>query len=256
MSNDNNTGRSFAVLDIEVLNDREAYAKYAKLDPRAADLRWPFRKVCSASVLTFTITSDGLFEFGHLANFASSDEKEVLIKLFNRLRELPGYQLVTWGGLSHDLPILRMGAAVHEVLLPPQLVHNSRHRGSHQHLDLAVEMKASGMYTHLSEIAVALSLPVKFGGSAGRVPLLVADKRWSRLTEISSADAISTALVLCSHLRIHGALISASAAHMSVLDHVRRLQPHAKYNDYLGRVRARIGRRVMAEAEAFIASAA
>ena len=256
MTNDNNTGCSYAVLDIEVLNDRESYAKYARLDPRAADLRWPFRKVCSASVLTFTITPDGLFEFGHLVSFASADEKEVLVKLFNRLRELPGYQLVTWGGLSHDLPILRMGAALHEVLLPPQLVNNARLQRGYQHLDLAVEMKSSGVFTHLSEIAVALSLPVKFGGSAGRVPLLVADKRWSRLTEISSADAISTALVLCSHLRIHGGLISASAAHISVLDHVRRLQPHAKYNDYLGRVRARIARRVMAEAEAFIASAA
>ena len=112
MTNDNNARLSFAVLDIEVLNDREAYATYAALDPRAAELRWPFRKVCSASVLTFSV-NDGLFEFGHLDSYASADEKEVITKLFNRLRELPGYQVVTWGGLSHDLPILRMAAATH-----------------------------------------------------------------------------------------------------------------------------------------------
>jgi len=254
--NDNNTRLSFAVIDIEVLNDRETYATYAKLDPRAAELRWPFRKVCSASVLTFSITEDGLFEFGHIDSFADGDEKVVITKLFNRLRELPKYQVVTWGGLSHDLPILRMGAAVHEILLPQQFVHNARDRGRYQHLDLAVEMKAHGMYTHLSEIAVRLSLPVKFGGSAGRVPILVEQKRWARLKEIADSDTIVTAMVLCSHLRIHGALVSATAAHITLLDEIGRLRRQAKYYDYLARVRARIAGRAMAEAEAFIASAA
>ena len=256
MTNDNNTRRSFAVLDIEVLNDNDAYAKYAALDPRAAELRWPFRKVCSASILTFSVTEDGSFDFGHLNSFAGDEEKEVLGKILCRLRELPGYQLVTWGGLSHDLPILRMCAAVHEMLIPPQLVHNARHRWGHQHLDLAVEMKAHGMYTHLSEIAVRLSLPVKFGGSADRVPALIADKRWSRLTEIADSDVIVTAMVLCSHLKIHGGIVSAKAAHITLLDHIRRLRPHAKYYDYLGRVRTRIAREAVADAERFIASAA
>ena len=256
MTNDNTRRRLFAVLDIEVLQDRAAYAKYAALDPRAAELRWPFKKVCSASVLTFSISEDGLFEFGHLGSFASADEKEVLIKLFNRIKELPQYKLVTYGGLSHDLPILRMGACLHEILLPQQLVHNARRAGSFQHLDLAVELKASGMYAHLAEVAIRLNIPVKFGGSAGRVPILVAEKRWSRLAEVADADTIATAMVLCSHLKILGSLISASAAHISLLDHVRRLRPHAKYHDYLGRVRTRIAHQVMAEADAFIASAA
>ena len=97
MTNDNNTRRSFAVLDIEVLNDREFYATYAALDLRAAELRWPFRRVCSASVLTFSITEDELFEFGHLDSFADADDEVVITKLFNRLRELPTYQVVTWG---------------------------------------------------------------------------------------------------------------------------------------------------------------
>ena len=256
MTNDNTRRRLFAVLDIEVLQDRAAYVKYAALDPRAAELRWPFKKVCSASLLTFSVDESGLFEFGHLDSFCGADEKEVLTKLFRRIRELPEHQVVTWGGLSHDLPILRMGAAACELLLPQQLVHNARRSGSFQHLDLAVELKASGMYAHLSEVAIRLNIPVKFGGSAGRVPLLVAEKRWSRLAEVADADTIATAMVLCSHLKILGDLVSASAAHISLLDHVRRLRPYAKYSDYLGRVRARIANQVMAEANAFIASAA
>ena len=256
MTNDNNVRLSFAVLDIEVLNDREAYATYAALDPRPAELRWPFRKVCSASVLTFSVTENGLFEFGHLDSYASADEKEIITKLFNRLRELPQHQVVTWGGLSHDLPILRMGAAVHEIQLPPQLVHNARDRGSYRHVDLAVEMKAHGMYTHLSEIAVRLGLPVKFGGNAGRVPELVEQKRWNHLKELADSDVIVTAMVLASQLRIMGALVSATAAHVILLDEVRRLRREARYWDYLGRVRARLARRAMAQAKAFIASAA
>lgn len=254
MTNDNNVRRSFAVLDIEVLNDRKSYATYAALDPRAADLRWPFRRVCSASLLTFSIGEDGLFEFGHMDSFAGADEKVVVTKLFNRLRELPDYQVCTWGGLSHDIPILRMSAAIHEIVLPQQLIHNARDRGRHRHMDLAIEMKAHGMYTHLSEIAVALSLPVKFGGSAGRVPILVEQQRWARLTEIADSDVIVTSMVLSSHLQIHGELASATAAHIVLLDHVRRLRPHAKYFDYLGRVRARIAQRAMSDLDAFIAA--
>ncbi len=89
MTNDNTARLSFAVLDIEVLSDRQAYATYARLDPRAAELRWPFRRVCSASLLTFSVTEDGMFEFGHIDSYADSDEKVVITKLFNRLRELP-----------------------------------------------------------------------------------------------------------------------------------------------------------------------
>ena len=122
MINDNNTRHSYAVLDIEALADREAYAKFAALDPRPAELRWVFKKVCSASVLTFSVTEDGLFEFGYLDAYADADDKVVITKLFNRLRELPSHHVITWGGLSHDLPVLRTGADVHEVLLPPQLI--------------------------------------------------------------------------------------------------------------------------------------
>lgn len=114
-------------------------------------------------------------------SYTNADEKVLITRLFNRLRELPDYQVVTWSGLSDDLPILRMSAAIHEIVLPQQLVHNARDRGRYRHLDLAVEMKAADMYTHLSEIAVALSLAVKFVGSAGRVPLLVEQQRWARL---------------------------------------------------------------------------
>ncbi|MEJ7776844.1 MAG: hypothetical protein WKF52_05560 [Sphingomicrobium sp.] len=256
MTNYNTARRSFAVLDIEVLSDRQAYATYAKLDPRAADLRWPFRRVCSASLLTFSVTEDGMFEFGHMDSYADADEKAVITKLFNRLRELPDHVCVTWSGLSHDLPILRMSAAIHEIILPRQLIHNARDHGRYRHLDLAVELKAHGTYTHLSEIAVALNLPCKFGGSAGRVPVLVEQKRWSRLMELADSDVIVTGMVLCSHLCIHGALVSATAAHITLLDEIGRRRREAKYHDYLVRVRARIARRAMADAEAFIASAA
>ena len=74
--------------------------------------------------------------------------------------------------------------------------------------------------------------------------------------EIAESDVIVTAMVLCSHLRIHGALVSATAAHITLLDEVGRLRREAKYYDYFARARARIARRAMAEAEAFIAAAA
>ncbi len=69
MTNDNTRRRLFAVLDIEVISDREAFSKYASLGMPKAELRWPFKTVCSASVLTFSADEFGLFEFGHLDSF-------------------------------------------------------------------------------------------------------------------------------------------------------------------------------------------
>jgi glutamate-1-semialdehyde aminotransferase len=248
--------RSFAVLDIETLNLMEGYAAYRQMDPRHAELRWPFKKACAASVLTFSVDEHGMFEFGKLHSFASADEKILLRELFTLFHELPEHVCVTWGGLAHDLLILRMGAARHQLRLPRQLVHGARAHGEWLHRDFGKETKAGGgAWMHLSEVASTLKLPVKFGGSASMVPMLVANEKWERLKNIASADVISTTLAFASHLCAHGELISASAAHYVVLDEVTKIQPPTRYHDYLVRLRNRMKKEMMDAAQEFIDAA-
>lgn len=231
----------YAVLDVELLNANEEYAAYKKQDPRPADLRWPFRRVCAAALMTFTVTENGEFEFGHSESWSQGGEAVILRSLFLRLRMLPDYQLISWGGLSCDLLVIRMGACEHGLRLPRQLVHGARDRGNWLHRDLAVEFKAgSGVHVHMTEIAMRLRLPVKFADQASMVAKLVEESRWKRLEAIAGADVITTAMLLACHLASHGELNGVAAAHIVMLQQVCRLCPEARHNDYLLRVAKRI----------------
>lgn len=252
----NGQSRKFAILDVEVLNAMEEYAAYRRIDPRAAELRWPFRRVCAASLMTFSVDENGLFEFGIFESFAGADEGVLLKQLFMLLRELPDHKLVTYGGQSFDLCVIRLGACEHQLALPPQLINSARRNGEWLHRDLALEIKGgAGPYVHLAEVAVRLHLPVKFGGSASMVPMLVKNEQWARLAEISDSDVIVTGMVLASHLCAHGELTSAAAAHYVILDEVWKRREGSRYRDYVARIRKRIGKEMNASAQAFIEAA-
>ena len=254
--NDNSSRtQHFAVLDIEMLYRQDAFQAYSKLDPNPAlVLRYPFRSTCAAALLTFSI-SDGVFEFGHLDSWAGDDEPALLRALFDRLHMLPDHRVTTWGGLSMDLPVLRIGAARHHLRLPRQLIKDARQNREWLHLDLGKEHHC-GTYVHMSEVAVALNLPVKFADSAASVRHLLETGKLQRLRNVPVADVVTTALLLQSQLETHGDLVSARAAQIVTLREVARRCPEARFADYLRRVEKRLVAEVMAEAEAFIAAAA
>jgi len=94
----------------------------------------------------------------------------------------------------------------HGLKLPRQLWKGERDRRGHLHLDLAVELKTSGEYCHLLEIAARRALPVKFGLSAMAIPHMVAHGDYRRIEQTAEVDTISTALVLASWLATRGEL--------------------------------------------------
>lgn len=253
--NDNGLTQHYAVLDIEMLYRLEAFESYRRLDPNPAEtLRYPFRSTCAAALLTFSVTN-GILEFGHLASWAGDDEPALLRALFDRLHMLPDHRLVTYGGLWMDLPVLRIGAARHHLRLPRQLIKNARRNREWLHLDLAEEHHA-GTHIHMSEVAVALNLPVKFADQASTVRRLLETGKLERLRNVPIADVLTCALLLQSQLETHGDLVSARAAQIVTLREVARRRPEAKFADYLRRVERRLSAEVLVDAEAFIASAA
>lgn len=256
-TNDNRRTRTYAVIDVETLNLNEDYQVYARLDCRAAKLRFPFKSVCATALLTFKVDEDGLFDFGSMHAAAGDDEGALVRDLFGRLRMLGDATVCTFGGLNLDLPVLRTAAMRHHLRLPHQLVHNAHHNRERCHLDLAAELRAGGQsFVHLSEISTALRLPTKFGDQASNVPKLLAEGKLRRLQEIALVDVINLALLLQSHLEVHGQLTSATASQIVTLREVVRRRPEARFADYLSRVECRLAAQAMADAEAFIASAA
>ena len=254
--NDNSDRPAFyAVLDIEMLYRLDAVESYRKLDPSPCEvIRYPFRATCAAALLTFSVV-DGIFEFGSLHSWAGDDEPALLGALFDQLRMLPDHKLVSWGGLSMDLPVLRVGAARHHLRLPRQLIKDARSGRDWLHLDLGKEHHC-GTYIHMSEMAVALNLPVKFADRASSVRKLLETGKLERLRDVPIADVLTTSLLLQAQLESHGELSSARAAQIMTLREVASRRPHARYADYLGRVEKRLSMEVLAEAQAFVASAA
>lgn len=231
----------FVVLDIEFVDDPVLYARYRRIDPRPAESRWPMRRIVAATVMSLAI-ENGSLEVEGFQSFSGAAEDVLLLRLFAYLNERQGHRLVTYAGLSTEIPMLRLAAMANGLKLPRQLSDDRRDRsGQWAHLDLAILMKCgAGSFVHLSEIAARLNVPCKFGGSAMKIPELVARGEYRQVEWISEADVIATAMIFASHLAATSELLSAEAAHYAVLKHVRPLRGQACYRDFLGNVADRL----------------
>lgn len=230
----------YLVLDIEFIDSEELYAKYRRIDPRPAERRWPFRKVVAVSVMTLAIDGVCLEPTG-FKSFSGPDEPRLLNELFAYMREHGDHRLVSWAGLSCDVPILRIAAMASGTKLPPQLTDNRRLRdGTFEHIDLAKVMKSDAAYAHLSEIATRLAVPVKMSGSSMAIPDLVSRSQFRALEWLAESDTISTSLVLAAYLAATGEVASAEACQHAIVKFVRPLRGKAPYANYLGNVQQRL----------------
>lgn len=247
-----NTASSFIVIDCEFLKDWHLYEKYRRVDPRPAPCRWPMKRVVSASVMALEIQGSAI-EVTAFRSFSGADEGRLLLQLFGFLAERPWFKLVTYGGVATDVPVLRIAAMKHGLKLPTQLRNGDRSR--HVHLDLALTMKA-GDYVHLTEIATRLGQPCKLAGSAGAVPKLFAQGDFRSIEHISECDIINTAFILASYLQAQGELLSAKAAQLGMIRHVRLLRGRAPYARILGNFADRLRREIEDELKVWMARVA
>lgn len=244
----------FLVLDLEFVDDEILYAKYLKIDPRPAERRWPLRKTVAVSVMTLNIDGVCLEPTG-FKSFSGPDEGRLLTELFTFMREHGDHRLVTWGGCSADVPILRSGAMANGLKLPPQLIGNRRMRnGEHEHLDLAIAVKgAAGTYAHMSEVAVRCNTPVKMSGSTMAIPDLVRREEFRKLEWLAESDTISTALIMSCYLAANGNIASADAGQHAIIRFVRPLRSKAPYANYLGNVQQRLREQMSREMQRWMA---
>lgn len=253
-TNDNPSTGQFIILDCEFLYDLPIYERYRRADPRPAKCRWPMQRVVAASVLVVEV-SGGLMSATTFKSWSGQDEGRLLMNLFKFIAERPWAKLVTWSGISTDVPVLRLGAMEHGLKLPSQLRVSDRSR--HLHLDLAISMKAgNGEYVHLSEISARLNIPCKIAGMASSVPYWVQHNNFRAIEHVAEADVITTSFVLASHLAAQGELLSAKAAWLGIIRFVRPLRGRAPYAQILGNVADRLRREINEEMRAWMARVA
>jgi len=247
----------FVCFDIEFATDQALFDRYVRADPRPAPAaRWPMRRLIAATVLSLSV-EDGIVSVQDFRSFSGPDEKAVAKALFSYFMERPMHRAVSWGGVATDSNILRCASMEHGLKLPRQLRPGERERGGHLHFDLAVSMKAgAGAHVHMLELAMRIGAPCKFGPSAMAIPELVASERYRTVEWICEADVVTTCWILCSHLASSGEVISADAAHYSLLRHVRMRRGQAPYARFLGNVMDRLRTRMNDSMSRWLAEAA
>lgn len=244
----------FVVLDCEFLYDLPLYERYRRADPDPAKCRWPMRRVVAASVMALEVSA------GHLTvtafqSFSGANEDRLLLQLFAFLDERPRHKLVTWGGVSADVPVLRIGAMEHGLKLPVQLRYSDR---NHQvHLDLAIAMKGGEReFVHQFEVTTRLNIPCKIAGMASNVPYWIERNNFRAIEHVSESDVVSTSFVLASYLAVQGELLSAKAAQLGVIRYIRPMRGQARYAEILGNVADRLRREISEEMDTWMARVA
>ena len=161
------------------------------------------------------------------------DERAVLAGILQVLREAPkDAEIVSWGGLSHDIPIIVAGCMRHGLTLPAAwkwLVFGGFHR--ERHIDLCRVMTA-GMKMkpiHQAEFAAAMNIPAKITAPPFAVTSMIYAGRWDEVQECCEGDVISTALLLARWYRLLDPRAQADAVEDRILRRVIELREGRGY---------------------------
>lgn len=207
------------------------------------------RKIVSASLLDLRIV-DGELSHVSLKSLPGFCEETLVPQLFDELLTRPDHQIVTFGGLNAEQPILEMAAMRLHLKLPLALRKGAKfgRYDEYRHLDLALSLKGGGSYAHLSEMAAALHLPFKCAGSADRVELLALHRCWKAIAEISEIDTVSTSLVLLSWLAANGSIEHPLAKQVSLLKQLIERPEVSSYTSELRKAHQQMNEQLFAQA--------
>ncbi|GMM92496.1 hypothetical protein [Qipengyuania sp. MTN3-11] len=206
-------------IDTESAWDEYLHEDYRAIDPKGvAKLERQGRKrhnqackrIFAAAALDIVIGDDRTMVIEGLSAWTErehGDEKAIVEGLLDHIRFRPDYQVVTYGGLAAELPLLTLAAMQYGLLLPDQLRGNQRVRygGGRPHMDLALELKGQGRdWAHLSEIGLRMGLPRDLFTGKTEVDLPQTAEDWIEMRRHVSCDVMLTAMVTLAWMRVQG----------------------------------------------------
>lgn len=165
--------------------------------------RWMFQRITVASVMVCATHDDGNIVPVSLDTFSAPEmeEADILNRIFAIVDDLPrdATELVTYGGVWADVPLVVIRAMKHGLTLPGAWAGWMPWGGQGKcpHVDLmrvltgSSKMKAS----HMSEFAAVLDLPVKITAAPWRAAEFMKNGEWQRVQEMCESDCIATAML-------------------------------------------------------------
>ena len=220
-SNQVDRAQTIIVADFEYAYDRDRHHAYRVAEGASAEptIRWPFHRVAAASwiVLRF-VAGEALPEIAEpmVLTVEMMNEGEIVAAFFDALRAQPDAQLVTWGGETKDLAVLRQVAMMQDLLLPAQLA--DLHPHSDRRLDLCLTTSVAAKTVHMPEIATAMGIPSKPSPSKSIGPLVEAGA-WREVEEQVLADVITTSILAIMQLGSAGRIRIDRSSSLLTLAH-------------------------------------
>jgi len=189
--------QTIIVADFEYAWDRDRHHAYRVAEGASAEptIRWPFHRVAAASwIVVRFVAGEALPEIAEpmVLTVEMMNEGEIVAAFFDALRAQPDAQLVTWGGETKDLAVLRQVAMMQDQVLPAQLA--DLHPHSDCRLDLCLATSVAAKTVHLPEIATAMGIPAKPSPSKSIGPLVEAGA-WQEVEDQVLADVVTTSVL-------------------------------------------------------------
>lgn len=216
-------------------DDRPGRRNYTRGECPLRTPRWPFQTIVTAVAMVLTEHPDGNLDVSRLVTLSAPDhdERQVIEGVLQVLRDAPeGAELVSWGGMMHDVPMLVLGAMRHGLTMPKGWGWMAMGGGGRTpHIDFArtttggFKMKP----VHESEVLAALDIPAKIPAPAFAVTKLIYAGRWDTVQEVCECDVISTALLLARWRRLHDPRTQVTAVEDRIIRRVEELRAGRSY---------------------------
>ncbi|WP_379920511.1 hypothetical protein [Erythrobacter sp. R86502] len=189
--------QSYIAFDLEFRTDEALFEMHRQIDPKSSRKAVAIKTVTAAAALEFTIGTSGEIAIGTLASWTLADwpdEGALVEQALDFIRRRPKHKVLTFGGVSVDIPVVVLAAMRHGIVLPSQL--QAKHTPwDRSHIDLGLLIKGAGKsWSHLSQVCLRLVIPPALIAAKASPIKPTSAEQWEQLRHHVELDTLLLAL--------------------------------------------------------------
>ena len=190
--------QSYIAFDLEFRTDEALFEMHRQIDPKSSRKAVAIKTVTAAAALEFTIGTSGEIAIGTLASWTLADwpdEGALVEQALDFIRRRPQHKVLTFGGVSVDIPVVVLAAMRHGIALPRQL-QVKQLPWDRSHIDVGLLIKGAGKsWSHLSQVCLRLGMPQALIAAKAAPVRPTKPEQWEQLRHHVELDTLLLALV-------------------------------------------------------------
>ena len=190
--------QSYIAFDLEFRTDEALFEMHRQIDPKSSRKAVAVKTVTAAAALEFTIGAAGEIVIGTLTSWTLAewpDEGALVEQALDFIRRRPQHRVLTFGGVSVDIPVAVLAAMRHGIALPAQM-QTKGPRWNQSHVDVGLLIKGAGKsWSHLSQVGLRLGIPPALIAAKAAPVRPTRPEQWEELRGHVELDTLLLALV-------------------------------------------------------------